>query len=465
MDPTVKAELYARLAASLHLQPYEAYKLAFSDFLKALSVFVRASCHLLFLLLLPLYHLVSNLLHFLAPHAKAALLNAYEAQRNLPPHAVYLELALLAALLLCYLLKRHITRRRYVPRLLAFVRARRRKLAARWAALLERVRLVNGTLAELLPHLLFLLSSLLLARFCPKLVMWLAEGYAIQLLSVVYPVFGTIAVVQNVLRLEAPAPSSAAAPTPGKAAPAPSLASPKPSLTSPTSLLRVGGGKRHSSVDRPSTPAPSTSTSASTTTPAPPALSPSEALAEARDDLSHAAMYWVVFAVSTGTYTALSLVPFLGSYSASLHAYLLPCRLFFFLWLHLPMNATSLLFHYTCPLVLRLADSSFDDSATDTVSVVIGKLCSFLTVASMVGLCRPTFKDRATVVLRESFSLLPALVCLGMPGFFVNFGIVYASLLVPAANAAKASKKGGGGEAQIRWAKYVNAASGAGERA
>ena len=72
----------------------------------------------------------------------------------------------------------------------------------------------------------------------------------------------------------------------------------------------------------------------------------------------------------------------------------------------------------------------------------------------MVGLCGPKTRDRATIVLRESLSLLPAVVCLGMPSMFVRFGIVYAALLVPAANAAKGNGVGGGNETQVRWAKY-----------
>lgn len=57
----------------------------------------------------------------------------------------------------------------------------------------------------------------------------------------------------------------------------------------------------------------------------------------------------------------------------------------------------------------------------------------------MVGLCSPKTRERANVAILESISVLPAIVSLFMPAFMVRYGIIWCSLLVPAANSAKAN--------------------------
>lgn len=71
----------------------------------------------------------------------------------------------------------------------------------------------------------------------------------------------------------------------------------------------------------------------------------------------------------------------------------------------------------------------------------------------MVGLCGPKTRDRANVVLRESLTVLPSLVCLFMPSYFTSYGVIWSSLLVPAANSARANKAGEG-VGRDRWLKY-----------
>ena len=164
-------------------------------------------------------------------------------------------------------------------------------------------------------------------------------------------------------------------------------------------MLRVGGGKRRTS-----------SVNSNTT-------SPEVALAQAEElesDANAAVQYWVVFGVVSATYTFLSYIPFVGSYTSSLHALASPLKLFFFLWLHLPMDATELLYRYLCPLALQFADrttgkakrrkrkkkrndsDSEDDEEEekDTVASIISKLTSLLKLATMVGLCGPKTRDR-----------------------------------------------------------------------
>jgi hypothetical protein len=469
---TAAAAFYRTAVASavthLELQPWESYSAAFGDLLTAFLGFVEALYVVTCLTTRPIGNALKLLLKAVAPHVKAYAIAAYQYQVALPRHVHCLQAAFLAFLAMCYALRAYIVKKKYVPRFTAFVAEKKMKVAAKYKAMLASVARINSTFALLLPHLLYVLAAVLVTRLCRPAVVALAEGWGgIWLLSVGYPVVGTVAVVQGLAsaaRSDQEAAAAATAPPPETptagskkkkkpAEPTP-VASPNPRmLTSPLAFsptLRVGGGTRRtvsSAGKRPDSPVePATG-------------------GDLEEDLSHVVMYWVVFATLTSLYTFLTLVPFVGRHAEAWNGTLVPMRLFGFLWLHLPgMDGTRFLYTVVCPVALRFADSSIGDGgqAKDSWTVLIEKMCSFLSLASMMGLCQPSFKDHAVVILRESFSLLPPLICLGMPGYFVNFGIIYASLLVPAVNAAKSNREGGEAaattttttSARVRWSKY-----------
>jgi len=369
MNSIVYRQIQDSLTLHLHLEPREVYISAARDFYTALVLFLQASYAISILLLAPLFHGLSLAFKHLLPHVKSGLQQSYNYQLSLPRHVHLLELAFLLFLLVCYMAKKFIQRKRYIPRLLSHVAAKKRAIRAAYLRHLARVAAVNATVATLLPHAIYFVICVLLTKFANPIVAWFAEGYSIELLSVVYPIFGTISVVQATVIAKQTGltdgtilstPAKTASKTPSKPAPAksaPGSRSRTPTLTSPLGSIRVGGGTRRASTDGTD-------------------LSPSP-----DEDLYHAIMYWVVFAVSTATYTTLSLIPVVGRYTASLHAYALPARLFFFLWLHLPMNATEFLYEYMCPFALRFADSTFDAAdKNDNVAAVINKLCECLSL-------------------------------------------------------------------------------------
>ena len=244
----------------------------------------------------------------------------------------------------------------------------------------------NATLASVLPHAVYLSCCFLLWKFARPAVTYLADDtYATPILSTFYPVFGSVAVLQRRALMvsgdvepEAP-PSQSSTPSSSSASGTSTPSSLKSAglgfaspLTSPTAMLRVGGGKRRTSSSHTNS-AGLTSASADA----------AFAAEELDSDVNAAVQYWVVFGVVTATYTFLSYIPVVGSYTSSLHAYASPVKLFFFLWLHLPMDATEvrltqlwsprimlthnsgrlasssqLLYRYLCPLALQFADKT-----------------------------------------------------------------------------------------------------------
>lgn len=302
-----------------------------------------------------------------------------------------------ALLLLLYLLKKFITRKRYIPRAAAYIGAKRSAVERRYKVFITKVNEVNSTLALLLPHIFYFVACALLWSFARGLVKWVVDDLrGAALLGVIYPVFGSMEVIQRKIVLiekqkggdgleeggddddddyvclrstpsshgkssqkrkgaqkkkKAGGKTQAAAKSqsksgPGEATPPPATTSILQSpLTSPSSLLRVGGGKRKGSKES--------------------ILSPhlggdsSHQIVEDQfvdDDLAAAVRYWVVFGVASSVFQSLSLLPFLGRWVASFGFTFAsgPFMLFFFLWLHMPMNATTLLYENLCPLALQV---------------------------------------------------------------------------------------------------------------
>ncbi|GMH52278.1 hypothetical protein TrRE_jg10196 [Triparma retinervis] len=185
---------------------------------------------------------------------------------------------------------------------------------------------------------------------------------------------------------------------------------------------------------------------------------------EVGDDMSAALRYWVVFGVVSAVYGFLSLLPLATRLCPSVDPTTTSsAKMLFFLYLHSPLDGTALLYKHVCPLALRLADSAAGSkggrAGGDALDAFISKLTSLLALARMVGLCGEGTRSKADAVLRESLSVVPALVCLGMPSYFVEFGILWSSLLVPAANSARANTNvdlevTGAMQSQSRWIKY-----------
>eukprot|EP00520_Triparma_pacifica_P007901 CAMPEP_0118646860 /NCGR_PEP_ID=MMETSP0785-20121206/8293_1 /TAXON_ID=91992 /ORGANISM="Bolidomonas pacifica, Strain CCMP 1866" /LENGTH=250 /DNA_ID=CAMNT_0006538905 /DNA_START=52 /DNA_END=801 /DNA_ORIENTATION=- len=183
---------------------------------------------------------------------------------------------------------------------------------------------------------------------------------------------------------------------------------------------------------------------------------------EIGDDMNAALRYWVVYGVVTAVYGFLSLLPLVARFSPSFDSRLSSTlQMLFFVYLHSPLDGTALIYEHVCPFALRLADKTAGskNKGDDALGAFISKLTSLLSLARMVGLCSEGTKEKADVVIRESLSVLPAFICLGMPSYFVSYGVLWSSLLVPAANSARANTNVelevlGGSQAQGRWIRY-----------
>ena len=116
------------VSAYLQIPAWETYSAALSQFSTDAWAWARSSYHLAVLTLTPVLILGTVLLRVLCSifmavggrtlqHAYVQAVWFVQVQRSLSPAAVLAELAALAAIGGLYLLRRHIRRRRYVPRL------------------------------------------------------------------------------------------------------------------------------------------------------------------------------------------------------------------------------------------------------------------------------------------------------------------------------------------------------------
>ena len=103
---------------------------------------------------------------------KRAAALAWEWQKSQSNEFIALEIVGAVALVLLYLLKRHIARRRYLPRLVSYVEGKKRRLKARYDAALAKVYDFNATLASVLPHFVYF-SCYFFAPSIYSLFFWL----------------------------------------------------------------------------------------------------------------------------------------------------------------------------------------------------------------------------------------------------------------------------------------------------
>ncbi|GMI15409.1 hypothetical protein TrVE_jg5279 [Triparma verrucosa] len=437
---------------ALGIEDSQIYAGALSAALSSGFEFSKALAHLLNLLSRPLINASLILFNLSKPHVTNFISNLLEYERNLSNEMKAFQLLLLTLAIICAALKRYIARKRYVERLAAWLTKRRSEVKTSYDEAMQKVRDFNYTLACVLPHLIYVGVCVGCWRWFKPQVAWLASGWTVPVLSVVYPVFGTVAVLRqrSVLKGGVKVPdqvdvnvkspkdadkSSPNTPPTTKSSSSTSSTSFASPLSSP--ILRVGGGKRTKSLG----------------------CVPLAQKSESDSDVVAAIRYWTVYGVVTASYTFLSYLPFLNSHVIRLQSLSGPLKFFFFLWLHLPFDATEMIYRYACPLALRFADKSGGKVDNDAMMNVINKLTSLIGLAAMVGLCGDKTRDRANIVLRESLSVLPSVVCLGMPSYFTSFGVIWSSLLVPAANSARGNANfeaevEGAEESQTRWLKY-----------
>lgn len=190
------SQLANALADEAGVSSVEAFR---SALLRACSATWAAAlgwAHVLWLVALPAYRICSLLIAAVYPHARHGVARAWAAFAAQERGWIAAELALAALGVLGWLAKRHIARRRYVPRLRAGWRRLSSRLDGRYSALLASIRSKSRTLAALFPHLAYFGAAGALALLAPaSAVAGLSECGWVA--SVLFPLFASLAALRS----------------------------------------------------------------------------------------------------------------------------------------------------------------------------------------------------------------------------------------------------------------------------
>ncbi|GMH63323.1 hypothetical protein TL16_g03682 [Triparma laevis f. inornata] len=288
------------MSSALGLEESSVYYSALLSTLSTGRTFLLSLFHLLSLLSSPFLNLSLIIFKHLKPHIILTLSNILEYERELSNELKAIQLLLLLFLLTCYMLKRYIQRKRYIPRLTSYLSSFQTRLKTHYKNFIKKVHNINSTLAFILPHITYILICLTSWKYLKPQVTWLSSGWMVPLISVVYPVFGTVSVLRGRLRVglnwKPEIKEEVVGGSKTKKINEPSTPENLKNLgfTSPMTspILRVGGGKRTKSFGGPN----------------------AALRLESDSDVIAAIQYWTVYGVVTSVYTGLSYLPVLAKY-------------------------------------------------------------------------------------------------------------------------------------------------------
>ncbi|KAL7462258.1 hypothetical protein ACHAXS_002644 [Conticribra weissflogii] len=488
----------------LDLPSREQYISAAASALHDFKVASSSSWHLAYLTFRPLVillgilsHNVAVILRVIAQHSvahgwiaakegyfqlKTATIWFVNFQRELPTSAKYAELGAVGILIALWLLRRHVRKRRYVERTMAWYREKKRRALRRYRRMVEKVAKTSLLLALMLPHLFYIVAAIIAKRMVPSVVTYLAtRTYLNAILSFWHPLYLTISAISSLSNhLKAYEKIDADGD--------------KPVKSSKISGRKPGKEGRQESLVTPSVLRKQQKQETD--------------MKALRSDVEDLLKYWVVYALLVALFRTLRLLPIVGRFlnitastTSTIDSTAQPAntgrwftgrkaglfetyrslatlaeelRLAFFVWLRLiPMPTFSaseasdgkrsgkvlevepnqhrpldISYDLLSPFPVSAMNSSAFLTKTKPLSgsrkddnsyfaMAIEKLRSILYLAVMLRLCSKNFQDWIISTVVESSSLVPAAVTLVMPSYFTSYGVIYVSLIVPAGYSSK----------------------------
>jgi hypothetical protein len=118
---------------------------------------VRSISYLVFITLRPICILGGFILRALLFKANQLALQMIKFQASLDAFTVWMEIAAVLTIALAYLLRRYIQSKRYVPRFQAYVRKKQQAVLKKYMMVIDRIAQTSILLANILPHAFFIL--------------------------------------------------------------------------------------------------------------------------------------------------------------------------------------------------------------------------------------------------------------------------------------------------------------------
>ena len=335
----IMGQVISTLSATLPVTPPLAHYIeTIRGTLQCFYNLVHSFTHLIFILAIPFVHVLVDG-------------HQYRSRRFL-----VLEFLSILFFMAAYLLRRHIIRRQYIPKITKRFRLRRAKILLAYKTWYDgkilALQKVSTLLAVTLPHLLFFGGCYVLIMCFPVCLKWLSrESYLVWAVSVGLPAVGSVGVLvrgegekNGVVvdgEIKSPFRPGGGAMRFSKPVSTPTTTAATTTAANVTVTVTALATKTKTKATKspPKTPKTSKITAKS------PPKSPksyqtiSEPNSTLESDISSWLAYWVVYATTITLHTLLSTVPVLSTiynYSPNLLSFGPECRMFFFVWLHVP---------------------------------------------------------------------------------------------------------------------------------
>ena len=388
-----------------------------------------------------------------ALQGKAAIKWSYKFHRSLSTQEILGEIAIIALCFAIYHFRKWLKKQTYWSRTTRWLRQKKRMLRKvrttreicytlpriifliyyfiflqSYTEAVHQLAKVSSILAMTTPHLMFVGAGIGFKMVFPSLVKWLAnETYATAALSIWYPLLSTLVWIQNRSHAEDVNDVTKATYKPK-------------SRTFRSSKVSGGKNKNQKKSSVPSPPSPESIT-------------------------AYWLRYWEVYGMARAFGSFCLMIPFFGTFVASL-TLTAELRLFFFVWLFgmekLLGNASEdaflaetmpmkLLDNHLNPILVRFTTAVSEAVPKETwKSIVHSQTKPLLSVVVMLRFLSEKNKEWLLHVLDESRVILLPSITLFMPSFITQFGVAYVQFLVPSVKSARTE----GEEAKILFLKY-----------
>jgi len=372
--------------------------------------------------------------------------------RSMSSQGLLLEAGGAAAAVCLYFLRSFIRRRRYLPRTLAWLDAKKRAAGRKYRQVLDRIHKFNRTLAAVFPHLLYAVAAASVRWMAPGVVRYAcAETALISVLAVWYPVGRTVWALR---KWDFGRKGGAAVENLAKA-------------TKVTKVRTTRDGAWIKNQPK----------GAASTVRAAPKKKKFGSIYEgasfyyprATDDeiILAQLQFWAAAGLLSASTAGASLLPLveramvaggLAPHLRELHACVL-------LWLHIPTGAAELVYRAACvPMAGAVGSASraaasrgagspdvLDDGG-ELSGPFLDKIGTFLGVFVFFKTISETTKKMLLRLIVEGYALFPALVTLGTPSFLTLYGCIYAGMVIPVVNTVRAGTSAT--PQRVRWLEY-----------
>lgn len=358
-------------------------------------------------------------------------------QRSLSRSAIYAEGAAMTAIITLWLLRRHVKKHRYYERTIAWYEVKKQEALTRYNRFVDQVGKTSTFLALLLPHLMYFILAAFIKRVCPWLITYLATKTPLNaFIQYLHPLYCTFLIIGKVTQHLRSYIVDEADENDNKVK--------KSNKKAPSNVKRQEKQKAE--------------------------------LEQLRKEVVDILKYWVVYAIIIATVRTGKLLPFFGhlftvvgdnvakgkrkpilSKLSFTSKFVEEISLVFFTWLRfMPSSMTGQTKASSkgrggnSPIDISYNKlSSWMKSAMNTsdtlankagsqgyLSRVVETLDGFLYGLKFARLISQETKQKIITSVTELSALLPAAITLFIPGFS-RYGVIYVSLVVPAAYSIK----------------------------